>query len=236
MPADQQAIKAKFDSILGQGKRFSTTVMSGDVNVQMPVPLQDLDWHGLSNLSESRICAIFGVPPTIAALRVGLENAPYSKIDSAIQIFYRDTMVPIWRDIADFLTKVLIDDEFGTDTSLSFRFDLKKVRQLQEDRDEESIRLRGEWNDGLVTRNEARELLGYAKIKGGDVFRVPMAVMELPARLLADGVNTQGPQDAGAEAEPEDTDWEGKPINDQDNNANPKPKPAKEVDTEAEEG
>jgi len=131
---------------------------------------------------------VFGVPPTILGLRVGLENSPYSKIDSAIQIFFRETMVPIWKSMASIWTYQLLHLEGLPE--YSFRFDLSQVKQLAEDAQEVSTRVLAEWNAGLRTRNEARQALGLEEVDGamGEMIRMPVAAMEIPLDSDTEGM------------------------------------------------
>jgi phage portal protein BeeE len=174
------------------------------MDVQQSEPLKDLDWHGLANLSESRICAVLGVPATIVGVRVGLENSPYSHIDHAVQIFYRETMVPYWKRFAQWFTRNLLQLE--GDDRYEIRYDFKEVRQLAEDAQEVSTRIIGEWNAGLITRNQALQTLGYQSIEGqlGDVIRVSVGAVELPIDSDVVGDMTTGIDTGHTDAEPEE--------------------------------
>lgn len=181
--AEMRSIKARMDDKIGsnQRRRGSTLILAGRaIETELQEPLKDLDWHGLSNLSESRICAVFGVPPVVAQLRIGMENSPWSNMEEAVLGFYRETMVPLWKTMADYWSYQLLTLEgYG---EYSFRFNLDNVRQLAEDTQQVSTRVIGEWSAGLITRNEARALLDWPALDTGmgDVLRVPLGSLEVP--------------------------------------------------------
>jgi phage portal protein BeeE len=94
-----------------------------------------------------------------------------------------ETLRPIYRRIADRLTFALAP-EFGGELAIGFNF--ANVGALQEDK--ESIRKTAVlgWNNGIFTRNEARDIMGWPPVEGGDVFKASQQDMyiekgEMPA-------------------------------------------------------
>ena len=153
----------KLASATGGTRRGHFLVLSGGgADYKETRPLSDLDWHGLSNLTESRICMAFGVPPALVGARVGIESTPLSSasLEPVQRVFWRQTMVPLLYSIAEVLTRDLLQEEGLED--LVFDFDLSTVSALQDDQakmGEQAVRL---FSGGLVTRDEARALVEYA--------------------------------------------------------------------------
>lgn len=131
-------------------------------------PLKDLSLEAVFTESEARACMAFGVPPIIIGVKLGLDRSTFANYAEARRSFWIETLKPIYRRIADRLTFSLAP-EFGDDIEIDF--DFAGVGALQEDK--ESIRktaLLG-WDKGILTRNEAREVVGWPGVEGGNVFR-----------------------------------------------------------------
>lgn len=102
---------------------------NGRARVELPTPLKDLDWPGLAGLCETRICACLGVSPILIHLRSGREAATYANYAEAAQMFYRGTMVSLWKMIERSFTRAFLVDE-GV-FNLEYRFDLSQVEYLK---------------------------------------------------------------------------------------------------------
>ena len=90
-------------------------------------------------------------------------------------------LIPTYRNMAGTLhTQLLSRFEQNIDL-FEVQFDTSQVEALQENADEFSVRIRGQWADGIIELNEARAALGYTEVLSGAVRRVPLAVLEIPA-------------------------------------------------------
>jgi HK97 family phage portal protein len=142
----------------------------------------------LQRLPESRVCAALGVPPIVALLYVGLENATYSNAEQFQAAFVENKMVPYWSLLDEELTDGLIPEFYGEDSDYLLKHDLSDVRALSEDEDQKAKRLEGLFRAGGLTLNTLQRELGYPELDGaeGDVFFVPNTVTPTaPADLLA---------------------------------------------------
>jgi len=201
-PEQKDEIRAMIMNGLGRGRRGRPLFMEGDgAKLEQTAPLKDLDWPGMSALSETRICAAFGVPPIIIGLRSGLESATYSNFAQAMIAFMQGTMVPLWNWLDNGLTRGLLRDEGVMDERKQIYHDTSGVRALQDDEDKISDRAIKMFAAGLITRNRARELSGEEKLDGpkGDVLVMPMNQMEIPADGKIE--NEVPPKDTGAAAQ-----------------------------------
>lgn len=153
----------------GSGAWHSVAVLDQDADYK-PVgfPLTDLDLASVFSESEARICGAFGVPPILIGAKLGMDRSTFANYAEARRSFWIETLKPIYRRISDRLTFALAP-EFGAD--LEIGFDYSGVGALQEDA--ESIRKTAYlgWVDGLLTKNEARLIIGQPEVEGGDVFR-----------------------------------------------------------------
>jgi HK97 family phage portal protein len=120
-----------------------------------------LGLDGIWGMSESRICATYGVPPIIVGTRIGLEKATYSNYETAQRAFWIETLAPMYQRLADTITRHLAT-EWGED--LELYFDLEQIPALQENETERIGRIRDSYRSGLRTLNESRRLLGEEEV------------------------------------------------------------------------
>jgi HK97 family phage portal protein len=171
------AARAALEDQIGPGQRGAPLFLSGDqAKVEAFAPLRDLDWPGLTGLTETRICAAFGVPPIVLGLRTGLENATYSNYQQAERSFYRGTLPPLWRLVAESFTRELVQAE-ADDPHLAFHFDTGEIAQLQEDATQRADRAARLFAEGIINRNEARRLSGLPPLEDalGEAFMTDTA-------------------------------------------------------------
>lgn len=184
-PMQKKEIRQELSDRVGRGKRGSPLFLEGkEAGIELIAPLKDLDWPGLSNLNETRICAVFGVPPILVGLRSGLETATYSNYEQAMEAFYKGTMVPLWKSLDAALTRGLITNE-GETRDLHLCHDLKDIKHLSEDQNETATRAGTLLQGSVCTRNESRAMVGLPPLMPelGEVFLVPMGMQEVRADL-----------------------------------------------------
>lgn len=191
-PDERADIEARIYDQAGKGRRGRALLVEGEgIDVEVLNLLKDLDWPGYSQMTESRLCMAFGVPPILVGARVGLERATYSNYQEAKKTFWEDTMVSGLEAVSDCLTRSLLYDEGIVD--LLLRFDLSNVKPLQEDANKRTERAVGLFKGGLITRNEGRALAGEEPdAKRGDVYILPITVQEVPANAPIEEL-TPGP-------------------------------------------
>jgi HK97 family phage portal protein len=174
---ERQELRAAMEDRFGVGKRGAPLLIENGADAELMEPLKDMDWPGLTGLTEARICSAFGVPPILVGARVGLERSTYANYAEARRSFYSETLKPLWAALESALTHWLLRTE--GESGLSVRFDLSHVAELQEDVNSRATRAREDWKAGLITRNEARVASGWQQADGGDVvnadFRTPNA-------------------------------------------------------------
>lgn len=179
-PEEKDDVRAVLSQGLGKGKRGKNIFLSGEgAGIEQPKPLSDLDWPGISNLSETRICAAFQTPPIIIGLRAGLENGTYSNFEQAIKIFFEGKIAPIWTMFDAVFTRSLLRDEGETSRAIRVAHDTQNVKALQEDQDKKVDRANKIFAGGLADLDYARGLIGLPPLpKGEGKFRVlPMALI-----------------------------------------------------------
>lgn len=115
----------------------------------------------LHGFPESRICAVMGVPPIVANLQIGLEQAAnYASMRQVRENFTEIKLIPTWRMDDRVLQKHLLPD-FDSKPNVVVARDLGDVRALQEDEDAKYARLTEAVKVGWLTADEARAETGF---------------------------------------------------------------------------
>lgn len=103
----------------------------------------------------------FGVPREIMGIT---ENSNRATADSAQYIYAKNVLTPRIRNREEAINKQLLP-LFGS--GLAWRFD----PVIPYDKDFDKTKAIDGWDKGLLTRNEARALLDFAAVDGGDIFK-----------------------------------------------------------------
>lgn len=172
-PDEIAQVKSRFrQAYSGVRKWFDLLVLNQDSAEyqQLGNNPADMEADGTRFHAESRICAVFGVPPLIVGARLAYAaGAGGVQYDSAQFQFWSETMVPLARTIGGSYERALLS-EFAliADTGAHFTYDFTQVRALQEDRSRklrEVVRL---IITGGFTTNQALTMVGLPSIEGGD--------------------------------------------------------------------
>jgi len=183
--AERERLQTLWQEKHGKGGWHSISVLDADAEYQETGTRPDkLKLEGLLDITETRICSAFHVPPILIGSRIGLMRSTYSNYEQARVSFWRETLAPMFSRISDQLT-LGIAQEFGP--NLSIRFDLSGIEELQESQDSRRAWAKDGFGAGLLTRNEAREAAGLPSAgPEGDVFKLKTSeVMEPAPRAVA---------------------------------------------------
>jgi len=137
---------------------------------QMATTPQAMVFPELRRISEARIHAVFGVPPILTGSLTGLERATYANYKEAVQAFWMDTMLPIYRRVESTLTRGL-RPHFGDD--IKIYFDTSNIAALQEDEAIRWERLMKAYEAGILTLNQVLGEMGYDEIGAEGNIRKP---------------------------------------------------------------
>ncbi|OFV82544.1 MAG: hypothetical protein A2Y78_11245 [Acidobacteria bacterium RBG_13_68_16] len=144
-------------------------VMSNGATItELGGDLSKLDLSSIFDLSESRTCAVMGVPAIIAGVRIGLLQAQaYGTAREARRDWWGKDLGPFLTSLGQWHT-LMIASEFGPGYKL--RFDLRKVAALKEAR---SVQLRDAslmFSQGVFSRDQALEWVGEDPVDGRPVY------------------------------------------------------------------
>jgi HK97 family phage portal protein len=169
---ERERLKASWHENTATEKGWHTVgVLDADAEYQEIGSRPDrLKLDHVFDITESRICAAFQVPPIIIAVRLGLMRSTYSNYKEARTSFWQETLKPKYERVGNKLTTGLAQPEYGEE--IRVRFDLSGVEELQESVESKRKWAREGWDGGLLTRNEARIYSGDGSIgPEGDVFK-----------------------------------------------------------------
>ena len=214
--AMQERYKAR---TVDRGKR-GTPAFFGAVRDIKPLgfTLSDLEFPDLRRVSREDICAAFGVDPRMVGIAsatsdAGLSGAQYAEARARL---VQHTIEPMLSAIEDELNHWLAP-EFG-DVWVSYDHDM--LRDLVENDEETSTRVRAEFKDSLRTFEEARRALKLPPIpEPTDALAlttgtqlVPAAVAVIDPRAVADEAPATDNEPVGTGAGPEETEDESETI------------------------
>tara|TARA_R110000850_G_scaffold11305_4_gene38836 strand:+ start:1397 stop:3505 length:2109 start_codon:yes stop_codon:yes gene_type:complete len=141
---------------------------------QLQPNMGDMAMPDLRGITESRICAVFGIPPIVVGAKVGLDSATYSNYKQAKESLWEETLLPAYKRVGAFLTRALRDTPDFRE--MEFGFDFSEVRALSDDMKEIA--------DVTKTRSESAAIL----IKAGYEPDSVSEALQLPEGLVHTGM------------------------------------------------
>ena len=182
---EASVIRSRWRSQFGGVNNFHrVAILDEDAEYQpMSNTPKDMALNDLHNLTESRICAVFGVPPILIGANVGLQRSTFSNYREARLAFHSETLEPLVARILRYFNRNLFDEYKGNET---LSVDWSGMRAVLDDQAANTTRINTLFAGGLITLNEARGELGFEAIDDGSIRRVPTSVME-----LAEGQSSQ---------------------------------------------
>src|SRR5499427_8673659 len=146
----------------------------------------------INRVTESKICAVLDVPPSIIWTVLGHQSSSglnNSNKESDRAQWWTGALAPMYEDLAQQFTLASNEDYPDVD---HFSFDLSGVPGYAKDEDSVHARVRADFAAGLVTWDQAVALLGYDADKPGWVV-IPSTVIPTPSIQLAHYKEGQSP-------------------------------------------
>lgn len=174
------SIRDSFDHRFGNDNRGRTMVMFGKTKITpLSFTPQQMDLKALRRLPEERISAVLGIPAVVAGLGAGLDRSTFANMAEAREAAYEGTVIPTHRLFASVLSAQLLPD-YGQIAGLVLDFDLSTIRILQQDQNELAERAVRLYQGGIITRGEARLLVGHEAKPIDDVYVHEVAMLDDP--------------------------------------------------------
>jgi HK97 family phage portal protein len=171
----------------GAQNAFELMVLSGGLKpASVGYSNRDLQLTDLLRWYRDKIMVAFGNTP--AAIGI-IEDVNRANSESTLATWKRNSVKPDMDSIVNTLNEFLVPI-FGKNLILGY------VDPVPEDRTDDVTEATQLKNAGIIMINEARELLGYDSIDGGDIF-APQGVVDVPAGDNKPSVDDETADDAG---------------------------------------
>ena len=158
----------------GTGNAGKPMLLEGDFDwKEMGLSPKDMDFTSLKHMSAKDIALVFGVPSQIIGIP---DSQTYSNFAEAKLALYNETIIPLLDRVQSDLNEWLTP-QFGDD--LELRYNIDSIPAMAEQRRRVFESVTAGVQNGILTRNEAREQLGYETIAGADSLLVPATLMPL---------------------------------------------------------
>lgn len=201
-----EAIKTSWIRRFSGDERGSPAVFAAQMKAEvLSFSPEQMNLEMLRRIPEERICAVLGVPPIVANLGAGLDQATYSNYGQAREAFYENTIIPLQALIADDLRTQLLPDFVGDVKGYRVLFDQSGIRILQEDEDKRQGRILAQLAAGIRTVNETRAALDLPPLEGaaGDMFLMGSGLSVVDPKDLTKPIATiVNPPDQGTDRKP----------------------------------
>lgn len=180
-------LKALWREKVTGDKRGEPLVLPGEFEMHSPqLTPEQMVLDKIRAIPEARICAAMRVPAMIAQLSVGDDQRTYSNMREARELAYEGTIVPLHTLLCDHISLQLGPQLAGWSDLHECAVDYSEVRVLQEDRDALAKRVAILFNAGVITRAEAKTMLGMIADKArDDVYKTDLAQQAAEARAAA---------------------------------------------------
>lgn len=198
-------LRSRWRDRFGGDKRGSPAFLQKGMDVKvLGLNLRDLEFPDLRSISETRICAVFGVPPILVGAKTGMDRSTYSNYEEARRSFWEETISPLLRRLADRINHKLLP-MFGDADGIEARFDTSEVSALQESVNERWARITEAVKAGWLSIDEARTEAGFDPVPGGRVLLRPTSMTAIPLDEPATGGDQeqQQPNDLAGQGEAE---------------------------------
>tara|TARA_Y100000004_G_scaffold90083_1_gene101033 strand:- start:7546 stop:9894 length:2349 start_codon:yes stop_codon:yes gene_type:complete len=164
-------LRQRFEGSENSGR---TMILEGDFDYkEMGLSPKEMDFSTMKNMSARDIALTFGVPAQL----VGIPDAQtYANMAEARLALYEETIIPLLQHIESDLNEWLVP-MFGDD--LTLKYDIDGIPAITERRRMITDNILRAVNEGVLTRNEARERLNLEPISGGDEVYIPSNLFPL---------------------------------------------------------
>jgi len=176
-------LKWQWKKAFSGARRGEPAVLQTGMDVQpLGMTLRDLEFPDLRAYSESRICAVFQVPPILVGAKVGLDRSTFTNYAEARKQLWEEAIFSLQRKFREPVQRRLLPEFSGTGRArVHTRWDNSQVLALQEAESAKWERATNALARGGITINDFRRTVGLDPVKGGDVFLMPAGVTATPA-------------------------------------------------------
>ena len=170
----------------GAGNAGRPMLLEGDFDwKEMGMSPKDMDFMNLKHMSATSIALCFGVPSQL----VGVPDAQtYSNVAEARLALYEETIIPHLKLIQSDLNEWLIP---MFNENIRFEYMLESIPALAERKRKTYENVTSAVREGIMTRNEAREVIGLSPIDGGDDIYISSTLFPLGSEVTPESDDLQ---------------------------------------------
>ncbi len=191
-------LTAKWIERFGGNNRGTPAFLQKGMKVHtLGLNLGELEFPDLRTISESRICAAFGVPPILVGAKVGLDRSTFANYAEARKSFWEETLIPLQKRLTQVIVRELMPRTEGVRPRRSVaRFDNSEVLALKESEGTRWETALNALRAGGITINEFCRRVGLPTKPFGDVYLIPAGVAPVSDPSVAPAVPTETPPPA----------------------------------------
>lgn len=159
----QQLLTDLNNRFSGAGNAGRPMLLEGDFDwKEMGLSPKDMDFHRLKNMATTDIALCFGVPSQLVGVP---DSQTYSNVAEARLALYEETIIPHLRKMSSDLNEWLVP---LFDDRLKLEFDIDSIPALAERKKKTYENVTSAVREGIMTRNEARKIIGLETVEGAD--------------------------------------------------------------------
>ena len=126
------------------------------------------------------ICAAYKVAPELFG---DSENKTYSNVKEARKALYQEAVIPLLGKFKNAFNEQIVP-HFDDSGAIFLDYDVSGIDALSEDLNALWTRVLAAKGAGTITRDEAREEIGYGELPGGDVLTESISIISTPVDQL----------------------------------------------------
>jgi len=171
-------MKATFREEFGGDNRGGLWILKAAMDlVSLSFSPRDMDLSVVRKVPEERVAAALGIPAIVLGFGAGLARSTFSNMREAREAAYESCIVPMQQRFASAFDSQLLHAEpcYKAQDGDSFWFDISEVRALQEDQTALYNRASVAYKAGIITRAEAKQMVGLVAGPKDDVYYTDVA-------------------------------------------------------------
>jgi HK97 family phage portal protein len=148
--------------------------------------MDNMAWPDLRGLTEQKIAQAHRVPLELIQGQMAMKSGGLetTRMDGAMTMLQRYGAAPLRARIDGAFTRAVLSEFTGGDRTYDLAFDTSGILALQEDEDAKHLRVRADYDAGIITLNEARRGIGEDELQTGDVVKVGFSTILTPVDAL----------------------------------------------------
>ena len=165
----------------GRGK-LDILLLPSDIDKIQEANFAELQMSTVWSKTDVDICGAYRVPIQVAQTYAGLSTSTYNNVKEAYKQWTELSRIPLWN-----LWEEQIQLSFSNEyPNIDVEFDTSVVQALKPDKDKVRSDTIASYEKGIITKNEARMVLGYTWRDDGDSFNVPAPTVTLSSSVEPD--------------------------------------------------